>query len=197
MQQEMSAFARKRTSKELYSDVLAESARLFKVPPELLSTQRRAKPLVQARFAICKAMRMHDVPLKRIGTLMGRHHTSVMYSVEQADILMGENPKFAEKVTELANLDNRPRPKIEKQQHYDTELDGLDNFERRTYTATVKTIRALDTIEAEIGAIKGARPHFVLASSNSVVFTGTARMAAFVARLPNVTHVELDGFTFD
>ncbi|NRA30315.1 MAG: ATP-binding protein [Parvularculaceae bacterium] len=76
---------------------------------EDLAGRSRKQPIVRARHAFCFATRkLTDTPLKAIGGFINRDHTTVMHSVNAAEILAGTDPVFGNHITEI--FDEFPQP---------------------------------------------------------------------------------------
>lgn len=60
----------------------------------------RDKPLVHARWAYMTAMHRKGASLGRIGRILGRDHTTVLYGIKQAERLM-DKPEFAALVAKV------------------------------------------------------------------------------------------------
>jgi len=76
---------------------------------EDLAGRSRKQPIVRARHAFCFATRkLTDTPLKAIGGFINRDHTTVMHSVNAAEILAGTDPTFGTHITEI--FDEFPQP---------------------------------------------------------------------------------------
>lgn len=82
---------------------------LFSQSKEDLAGRSRKQPIVRARHAFCFATRkLTDTPLKAIGGFINRDHTTVMHSVNAAEILAGTDPLFGSHITEI--FDEFPQP---------------------------------------------------------------------------------------
>ncbi|MEM9840121.1 MAG: DnaA/Hda family protein [Pseudomonadota bacterium] len=75
---------------------------LFDVSREELAGRSRKQPIVRARHAFCFAVRkLTDTPLKSIGAYIQRDHTTVMHSVQAAEILAETDPVFGPRITKI------------------------------------------------------------------------------------------------
>lgn len=63
--------------------------------PDQLKQDWRDKPLVHARWAFMAAMNRRGASLGRIGRILNRDHTTVMYGIRQAQKLAESKPDFA------------------------------------------------------------------------------------------------------
>jgi len=70
---------------------------------EEICGDRRTKKLARVRFAIFFVARENGFSLPHIGSLLCKHHTSVMYGCEQAEILYERDDEFKRLVDQLRN----------------------------------------------------------------------------------------------
>ncbi|MEM1380513.1 MAG: DnaA/Hda family protein [Pseudomonadota bacterium] len=82
--------------------ILSFTTDLFDVSREELGGRSRKQNIVRARHAFCFAVRkLTDTPLKSIGAVINRDHTTVMHSVRTAEILAETDPTFGGRITKI------------------------------------------------------------------------------------------------
>lgn len=66
-----------------FNDAVEWVADLLQIKPELLSKKSRNKTSVMARHSLAYYLRRHtDFPLEYIGTMMGKHHATIIHSIK-------------------------------------------------------------------------------------------------------------------
>lgn len=88
----------------LTSDYVKAAAEMFHVHPRDLIGPYKFHFLLLPRFALSKALRLRGWTLPRIGRLVNRDHTTVMYQIKQAEMHMERDAGYAAKVKALAEL---------------------------------------------------------------------------------------------
>lgn len=85
-------------------DVFQYTASTFGVSVADLRSKSRRRELVRARQAFCLAGRkLTDASLKAIGGMISRDHTTVMHSVDQAEIFAESDKAFGHKINVIFN----------------------------------------------------------------------------------------------
>lgn len=83
---------------------IQEVAELFKVDPAMLCGHSRVKHLIPARQALCWTLKQDGYSLDAIGLIIGgRDHTTILYSVEQAELRAREDARYAERLKQLCD----------------------------------------------------------------------------------------------
>lgn len=80
------------------SRALKVAAEAVGANPEQLRKNWREKPLVRARWAFMIAMRKRGASTKRIGNVLHRDHTTVIYALRKALPLVAQDPYFSDLV---------------------------------------------------------------------------------------------------
>ena len=84
------------------TDIITEAARQFYMTPAELTGRRRTKEVIEARFALYKAMRCRGSSLKQIARWVGkRDHTAVMSGLKRADVMVANDEVYREIVEHL------------------------------------------------------------------------------------------------
>lgn len=82
--------------------ILEQTAQVFGVTPDEIKSRRRMQAIAKARHAYCLLVRkLTDAPLKQIGALTNRDHTTVLSSIDRAGILAETDAKFADRISIL------------------------------------------------------------------------------------------------
>jgi chromosomal replication initiator protein len=77
-------------------DILDRAEQTFRIPTREITGNRRTGTILRARQAVCYAARRKGYSLQEIGQALGRrHHTSIMYSVERAELLARADAAYA------------------------------------------------------------------------------------------------------
>lgn len=84
------------------TEIILYCARLFNVPTSRLKGQSRGEGAREARFALYLALHRRGHSYSAIGHMLGRHHSTVMHGVREADVLIAQDADYAAKVAELA-----------------------------------------------------------------------------------------------
>lgn len=84
------------------SEIITLCAKMFGVTPKDLMGMGRANEVIQARFALCAALRMRGWSYPRIGAFMRRDHTTIMHAVKRAEYIMERSREYEEKVETLS-----------------------------------------------------------------------------------------------
>lgn len=84
--------------------IVLRCAEMFSIHPRDLVGDFRFKFLMPAKFALCTALRAQGMSYPKIGKLMGRDHSSVIYAVDQATWRMGKDETYKAMVLELASI---------------------------------------------------------------------------------------------
>ncbi|MGV6800580.1 MAG: DnaA ATPase domain-containing protein [bacterium] len=99
--QEQLHASRKDITLEDIKDAVSEE---FGVTVLEIESRRRMQPIVKSRHAFCLvARKLTDSPLKQIGAVINRDHTTVLSSIDRAQILAETDPKFADRISALLN----------------------------------------------------------------------------------------------
>lgn len=71
----------------------------FGVNYEALLSKNQSKPIVEARHALCHTIKTHyDFELKKIGYIVSRDHSNVIYAIEAANRFAEQDPNYKEKL---------------------------------------------------------------------------------------------------
>ena len=73
---------------ELKRRIIKASADLFDLSAQELESQSRMSYLMPARFAIYKALHMRGWAYSRIGKLLGKDHSTIIYGISRADYMI-------------------------------------------------------------------------------------------------------------
>lgn len=84
--------------------IVLRCAEMFSIHPRDLVGDFRFKFLMPAKFALRMALRLQGVSYPKIGKLVGRDHSSIIYSVDQAKWYMGKDAEYRDKILELATI---------------------------------------------------------------------------------------------
>lgn len=83
-------------------DIFTYTANVFGVTSAEMRSASRRRALVRTRQAFCLAARMLTTDsLKAIGGMIDRDHTTVMHSVEQAEIFAGTDKVFGQRINQI------------------------------------------------------------------------------------------------
>lgn len=132
----------------LISDIVAHTARIFKVTPEDIMADNRHAKVHRARLALYAGLYLR---LQRrgqyrryapIGKWLNRHHTSVMVGVRRAREIMAEDKAYAEIVEHIASLSQESACK--------PELQMLPREASATPMTRSITVRHPEDLEAQI-----------------------------------------------
>ncbi|WP_370338548.1 DnaA ATPase domain-containing protein [Parvularcula marina] len=83
-------------------DVFSFTASTFGVTSADLRSKSRRRELVRARQAFClSARKLTDESLKAIGSMIARDHTTVMHSIDQAEIFSTGDKTFGHKINTI------------------------------------------------------------------------------------------------
>ena len=81
--------------------ILERAANVFDLPLAAIPGRSRERRVVEARQAVCLALRRDHWTVVAIGELIGRDHTTVIYSVQAAERRAVESPEYALDLLEL------------------------------------------------------------------------------------------------
>jgi chromosomal replication initiation ATPase DnaA len=84
------------------SEIILACARMFSVPTSRLKGLSRGDGARDARFALYLALHMRGHSYSAIGHMLGRHHSTIMHGVREAEALIAQDSDYADKVAELA-----------------------------------------------------------------------------------------------
>lgn len=90
------------------------AAEMFNVHPRDLVGHYKFSFLLLPRFALTKALREVGLSSPRIGQIVRRDHTSVLYQLKQADNFMQRDPGYAKKVNQLISKFQEMKNQVEK-----------------------------------------------------------------------------------
>ena len=88
----------------IYSDIVKEGARIFNVCDKDIYKDTRFTEIMRARKALYLALFMRGASKSKIGQVMNRDHSTVMYGLKAAGVLMERDAEFKSKVEYLANM---------------------------------------------------------------------------------------------
>ena len=77
------------------------AAKMFNIHPRDLIGHYRYGFLMLPRFALTKALRMRGISTPRIGKIVNRDHTTVLYQLKQIEYYLERHPAYKRKVEEL------------------------------------------------------------------------------------------------
>jgi chromosomal replication initiation ATPase DnaA len=86
------------------SEMIAASAWLFCLPPDLVTGRSRHNRPLRARYAIYVALRRRGNSYGQIARWLGRDHTTIMNGVERGEALALTDAHFAGAVKKLENM---------------------------------------------------------------------------------------------
>lgn len=89
------------TDSRLLDDQIVLAAKMFNVHPRDLIGPYKFDFLMLPRFALTKALRMRGLSTPKIGKIVNRDHSSVLYHIGQADYFMQRDPEYKKKVNRL------------------------------------------------------------------------------------------------
>lgn len=95
---------------ELKRRIIKASADLFDLSAQELESQSRMSYLMPARFAIYKALHMRGWAYSRIGKLLGKDHSTIIYGISRADYMIERDEEYAARVLHLASMRLMPVP---------------------------------------------------------------------------------------
>lgn len=87
---------------------------LFGVSEADLIGRRRSRRLTPARQAAAYALRRAGLSLVEVGELLRRDHTTIIYSVRQAEARATTDPAYAAKLHQLLGEPPAPPPPVRK-----------------------------------------------------------------------------------
>ena len=83
-------------------DLRSAVADVFGLSVADMTSRRRPQPIVRARHAFCLlARKLTESPLTAIGAALGRDHTTVISSLDRAEVLAETDPVFGERIARL------------------------------------------------------------------------------------------------
>jgi chromosomal replication initiation ATPase DnaA len=82
------------TALETIRTIQDAAARRFGVEPAWLASERRDRPVIDARWAAMWLCREAGFSYPRIGRAFGRDHSAVMHAVRQTAALVGRQPDW-------------------------------------------------------------------------------------------------------
>ncbi len=83
-------------------ELKAAVARQFGLSVQDLESRKRMQPIVKGRHALCLlARRLTEVPLKQIGAVINRDHTTVLSSIDRGEVLAETDPIFGDRISGL------------------------------------------------------------------------------------------------
>jgi chromosomal replication initiator protein len=83
-------------------EIKAGVAEAFGLSVADIESRRRMQHIVKARHAFCLlARRLTDTPLKQIGAVINRDHTTVLSSIDRGEVLAETNPAFGDRISAL------------------------------------------------------------------------------------------------
>lgn len=86
-------------------EIIYKVANMYKITPEAILSNCREHYIVKAREVIVLILRRrYGYSLTRIGSILGRHHTSVMYLEEQGNKHYGEHPSLRQLVDDIVGV---------------------------------------------------------------------------------------------
>ena len=91
-------------------EMVAASAWLFCLPPDVVLGRSRFKRPIRARYAVYMALRRRGNTYGQIGRWLGRDHTTIMNGVARGEALALTDAQFAGIVKKLENM-GRSDPK--------------------------------------------------------------------------------------
>lgn len=90
--------------------VIAAASEVFNVSPDSIVCRSRQHFLVRPRQAISIVLSQNGYSLTRIGGILNRHHTTIMYEVKTGRALLETNPLFRAAVDEIMSMTTRIPP---------------------------------------------------------------------------------------
>lgn len=90
------------------SDIVAECANLFHINKSLIISKKRFRPAVRARQALAMALSIRGHSTSAIGRWLDRDHTTIMYNLDVAKMLVERDSIFGQKVFALAQMVHQP-----------------------------------------------------------------------------------------
>lgn len=84
--------------------ILSRAEALFGTPIADLCGPRRFQRLIPARQAVAWALRRLGLSHLEIGELLGRHHSTVCYAIDQAERRATDDPRYAADLQALIAL---------------------------------------------------------------------------------------------
>ena len=83
-------------------DIKSAVADEFGLTVAEIESRRRMQPIVKARHAFCLlARRLTDAPLKQVGAVINRDHTTVLSSIDRGEVLAETDPAFGDRISRL------------------------------------------------------------------------------------------------
>lgn len=98
------------------SDIIAECANLFHINKSLIVSKKRLRTAVRARQALAMALSIRGHSTSAIGRWLDRDHTTIMYNLDVAKMLMERDSIFGQKVFALAQMVHQPE-QLHPQRH--------------------------------------------------------------------------------
>lgn len=89
------------TDNRLFDDQVMIAAKMFSVHPRDLIGPYKFDFLMLPRFALTKALRMRGLSTPKIGKIVNRDHSSILYHIGQADYFMQRDPEYKKKIHQL------------------------------------------------------------------------------------------------
>jgi len=86
------------------------AADLFDMSVAELDSPARFSYIMPARFAVYKALHLRGWTYSRIGRLLGKDHSTIMYGVSRADYMIERDEEYAAQVLHLASMRLTPVP---------------------------------------------------------------------------------------
>ena len=91
-----------RTPEVTLEDLKSGVARVFGLSVQDLESRKRMQPIVKGRHAFCLcARRLTEAPLKQIGAVINRDHTTVLSSIDRGEVLAETDPVFGDRISQL------------------------------------------------------------------------------------------------
>lgn len=85
-------------------DIVRAGGETFGICPRDILSPKRTRETVMARYAIQKAMSLRGNSTTKIGTAMGRDHSTVCHALQRADKWSADDPFYKERINYLASL---------------------------------------------------------------------------------------------
>ncbi|MCI5048452.1 MAG: DnaA/Hda family protein [Aquisalinus sp.] len=83
-------------------DLMSATAEAFDLSTHDIMGRKRMQPIARGRHAFCLlARRLTSAPLKAIGAIISRDHTTVLSSIERAEVLAETDPHFGDLISSL------------------------------------------------------------------------------------------------
>lgn len=95
---------------EMRRRIMKAAADLFDMSVAELDSPARFSYIMPARFAVYKALHLRGWTYSRIGRLLGKDHSTIMYGVSRADYMIERDEEYAAQVLHLASMRLTPGP---------------------------------------------------------------------------------------